>query len=174
MIWPTNTILEALRVYLWPILKAGGTDPIGLKMIDLGDWEIPAPASISDMLPALVLVAPDEEDEQPDASGTIDIEGVIEVNFLRLLAPTERKNFAIREDSAKIKKALSRKNPRGLPGWPSADAAVQAKIAACKFAPARSWVAGSNLEPGFFAEDPPLDIEHEIIRFRYKGGLFIP
>lgn len=169
-----NAIVEALRVYLFEALKAGGTNPIGLKLCDSGEWEIPTPEDIDELLPAIALIAPEEDNKPPDmSSGLVSITGLVEVHFLRKLLTSERKNFKIREDSAKIKRLLTRDNPRGLPGWPSADPATQALIVASKFSPNKSWIQGSAIQPGFFLDDPPLDIEHEIIRFRYEGDLYI-
>lgn len=165
--WPEIQAIDALQAHLFGLLKPGAVLDVGLVTCDVGDWDIPAPDVVATLLPALIIAPGDiETDLQDLGRGSIYFESTIELNFLRVLGQTERKNYAIKQDSAKIKKSLTPQNLRGFPGW------LPAMSEATKFVPAFAYCRGGGVQEGFFYEDPALDIEHEIILLRYGGDLY--
>jgi hypothetical protein len=170
MTWPETQMLTCLQAYLWSNLKAGGPHDVGLVTCDLGDWQIPAPDQISEVLPAIIIVPGDvtgtlTEDEL--GRQVLSISGDLHINYLRSLGHTERKNYAVRLDTSKIKEALSPSNLKTFPGW------TNDMSFATKFVPSRGFIRSVQMQDGFYSEDPALDIEHETITFHFLGDLHV-
>lgn len=139
---------EAARLAIWSQAGSGGSlESLSIKAALRGEWQVPADDDLSAHLPVVIVrcsrvsLSPNK----PSSSG--EMQHVIEIDYLRLLAETESKDDLIVSEACAVADVFCQGNRWEFPDT----TALQALPAGVKFKAISSVEV--QIESGFLLED---------------------
>ena len=149
----TTLITDAVRDHIWA-RRSSELVTIGLKVVDEGEFQIPAPDQLASRLPQVVVQYRKASPiTRKKSQAAFQATHHLTVNFLRLLGDTEPKNVTVRQQAELIANLFLQVTFQ-LPGY-TPSALTKVLIEECS-------ATALELEEGFLFEDLA-EIEHASI-----------